>query len=122
MHENFANMGNDNIMRLTVVRDLIAWPKLVRTRPNTAWFRPEGLLLHWSRYIDAGIAAIIVPLSRFIEMDLAEQIAATAWPTLIFLLLLTSVGFGTRKGVWCGCCFFCDVVSGELAIDGVRTC
>ena len=83
MHENFANMGNDNIMRLTVVRDLIAGQSWF----DTTQYRmvpPEGLLLHWSRYIDAGIAAIIVPLSRFIEMDLAEQIAATAWPTLIF--------------------------------------
>ena len=96
MHENFANMGNDDIMRLTVVRDLIAGQSWF----DTTQYRmvpPEGLSLHWSRYIDAGIAAIIVPLSRFIEMDLAEQIAATVWPTLIFLLLLTSVGFGTRK-------------------------
>lgn len=95
LHANFATMGNDDIMRLTVVRDLIAgqsWFDITQYR----MVPPEGLSLHWSRYIDAGIAAVILPLSLFFEMDLAEQIAAAVWPTLIMLLILGVVGLGTR--------------------------
>ncbi len=96
LHENFAKMGNDDIMRLTVVRDLIAGQSWF----DTTQYRmvpPEGLSLHWSRYVDAGIAAIILPLSLVFEMDLAEQIAVGIWPTLIFLLTLVVLGFGTRR-------------------------
>ena len=96
LHENFAKMGNDDVMRLTVVRDLIAGQSWF----DTTQYRmvpPEGLSLHWSRYIDVGIAAIILPLSLVVEMDLAEQIAVGVWPTLIFLLTLVVLGFGTRR-------------------------
>lgn len=95
-HENFAKMGNDDIMRLTVVRDLIAGQSWF----DTTQYRivpPEGLSLHWSRYIDACIAAIILLLSLLVEMDLAEQIAVGIWPTLVFLLTLVILGLGTRR-------------------------
>jgi hypothetical protein len=96
MQDNFATMGNDDVMRLSVVRDLIAgqpWFDTMQYR----MVPPEGLSLHWSRYIDAGIAAIILPLSWIMPMELAEQIAATVWPTLIMLLTLIVVAFGTRR-------------------------
>lgn len=96
LHDNFAKMGNDDIMRLTIVRDLIAGQSWF----DTTQYRmapPDGLSLHWSRYIDAGIAAIVLPLSLMVEMDLAEQIAVGIWPTLIFLLTLAVLGFGTCR-------------------------
>lgn len=96
MHENFARNGSDDIMRLVSVRDWLAgqgWydPMQYRLMP------PEGVLMHWSRFIDAGIAAIILPLTLFVPMDTAEQIAATIWPTLIMLVTLMVIGFGTRR-------------------------
>lgn len=104
LQENFATKGNDDIMRLVTVRDWLA---------GQGWFDstqyrilpPEGMPLHWSRYIDAGIAAIILPLTLFVPMELAEQIAVTIWPTLIFILNLFVIAYGTRRlfGTWAAC-------------------
>ena len=96
LHENFAISGNDDIMRLLTVRDWIAgqsWYDVNQYR----FLPPEGLPLHWSRYIDVGIAAIIVPLSYFMPMDLAEQIVVAVWPTLILIITVLVIGFGTQR-------------------------
>lgn len=94
--EDRTGMGNDNIMRLLTVRDWIAgqgWYDVVQYR----LLPPEGVSLHWSRYIDVGIAAIILPLSLFFPMETAELLAATIWPTLILILIIFVIGFGTRR-------------------------
>lgn len=96
MHGSFAGRDNDDIMRLLTVRDWIAgqgWYDVVQYR----LLPPEGVPLHWSRYIDVGIAAIIVPFSWFLPMETAEQIAAILWPTLILLLTIFVIGFGTQR-------------------------
>jgi hypothetical protein len=104
MADNFATMDNDDILRLVMVRDLIAgqgWFDLTQYR----LLPPAGVVMHWSRYIDAGIAAMIVPLSGLVGMDRAEQLAVTLWPTLIFGLSLLVIGYGTRRvfGSWPAC-------------------
>ena len=96
LEERFAGMGNDDILRLTLVQDLIG---------GQGWFDqsqyrmvpPEGLPIHWSRYIDAGIAALIIPLAWFLPMADAELIGAMLWPTLILLVTVAVVAFGTRR-------------------------
>lgn len=96
MHENFATMDNDDILRLVMVRDLIAGQGWF----DTTQYRllpPDGVALHWSRYIDLGVAAIIVPLSRLMPMDTAEQLAVTIWPTLVFIIHVLVVAYGTRR-------------------------
>lgn len=96
MHGNFVPGGNDDIMRMLTVRDWIAgqgWYDVTQYR----LLPPDGVSLHWSRYVDVGIAAIIVPLSWFFPMDMAELLAATIWPTLILLLTIFVVGFGTQR-------------------------
>lgn len=96
MEANFSTMGNDDVTRLLMVRDWIAGQSWY----DTTQYRiapPEGVSIHWSRYIDVGIAAIILPLSVFLPMETAEQIAATVWPTLIFVITLLVMGFGTRR-------------------------
>jgi len=96
LHENFVTKGNDDIMRLMSVRDWLAgqgWYDVAQYR----LVPPEGVDLHWSRYIDLGIAAIILPLSMFMSMDMAEQIAVTVFPTLVLLITLCVMGFGTRR-------------------------
>jgi asparagine N-glycosylation enzyme membrane subunit Stt3 len=104
MHENFATMDNDDILRLVMVRDWIGgqgWFDMTQYR----LLPPEGVVMHWSRYIDVGIAAIIVPLSWLVPMDTAEQLAVTIWPTLVFILTVLIIGFGTRRifGTWAAC-------------------
>ncbi|MGJ8588633.1 MAG: hypothetical protein ACSHXW_10800 [Yoonia sp.] len=96
MEENFISMGNDDILRLVMVRDWLAGQSWF----DTTQYRlmpPEGVLIHWSRYIDAGIAAFIVPFSYFLPMEKAELIGAAIWPTVIFILLLLVIGYGTKR-------------------------
>lgn len=102
--ENFSQQGNDDILRLMVVRDFIdgqGWHDVVQYRI----LPPDGMPLHWSRYIDAGIAAIIVPLSYFFPMPIAELLGATIWPTLIQCFAVAIVGYCTQRlfGTVAGC-------------------
>ncbi|WP_342069203.1 hypothetical protein [Yoonia algicola] len=96
MEENFISMGNDDIMRLVMVRDWLAGQSWF----DTTQYRlmpPEGVLIHWSRYIDAGIAAFIVPFSYFMPMERAELIGTAIWPTVILILTLLVIGYGTKR-------------------------
>ena len=96
MEDNFISMGNDDMMRLVMVRDWLAGQGWF----DTTQYRlmpPEGVLIHWSRYIDAGIAAFIVPFSYFMPMEKAELIGAAIWPTFIFILILLVIGYGTKR-------------------------
>ena len=96
MQDNFATMDNDDILRLVMVRDFIAgqgWFDMTQYR----LLPPQGVVMHWSRYIDAGIAAIIVPLSWLVPIETAEQLAVTIWPTAILGLTVLVIGYGTRR-------------------------
>ncbi len=96
MAENFAAMDNDDIMRMVMVRDWLAGQSWF----DTTQYRlmpPEGVLIHWSRYIDAGIALFIVPFSYIMPMEDAELVGAVLWPTVIFVLTLLVIGFGTKR-------------------------
>ncbi|MEO1639620.1 MAG: hypothetical protein AAFU41_10290 [Pseudomonadota bacterium] len=119
MLQNFAEQGNDDILRLVMVRDWLAGQGWF----DTTQYRlvpPDGVVIHWSRYIDAGIAALIVPLSVFMPMGQAELIAVAIWPTLIMIITLTLVAFGTRHifGTVAACfailCFTFWPVTGDL--------
>ena len=104
MQDNFATMDNDDILRLVMVRDFIAgqgWFDMTQYR----LLPPQGVVMHWSRYIDAGIAAIIVPLSWLVPIETAEQLAVTIWPTAILGLTVLVIGYGTRRvfGAWPAC-------------------
>lgn len=87
---------NDDLMRLVVIRDWLA---------GQGWFDhqqyrvlpPEGISLHWSRYIDAGIAAILVPASWLLPQAEAELLAVTLWPVLLACLMILVTGLGTAR-------------------------
>ncbi|WP_100368386.1 hypothetical protein [Yoonia maricola] len=94
--QGFASFGNDDVMRMLSVRDWVAgqgWYDVAQYR----LLPPEGVPLHWSRYIDVGIAALIVPFSLIFPMDVAEMVAATLWPTLIMIIHVLAVAFGTQR-------------------------
>ncbi|KJZ21272.1 hypothetical protein [Loktanella sp. S4079] len=96
LYESYGNKGNDDIMRLLSVRDWLAgqaWYDVAQYR----LLPPDGVSLHWSRYIDFGIALFIVPLSWILPMPVAEIVAAGIWPTMIQIIALICVGFGTRR-------------------------
>lgn len=78
----------DNAMRLAQVRDLAAgqgWFDTTQYRVNPA---DGGGLMHWSRFIDAQLFAVIAVLRLFAEPAAAERWAVAIYPLLLILPLL----------------------------------
>lgn len=78
-----ADGDNDSVLRLTQIRDLMAgqsWFDLTQYRLG-----PEGgVLMHWSRLVDAPIAGLIMLAKGFgASQQLSEMIAMTAWPAML---------------------------------------
>lgn len=81
-----AGGDNDSLLRLVEVRDMLAgqgWFDLHQYRMG-----PEGgFVMHWSRLVDAPLAAIILAASALTgSMAMAEAIAQVLWPSLLFCL------------------------------------
>ncbi|MEQ8897008.1 MAG: hypothetical protein RID23_07925 [Roseovarius sp.] len=94
--DTLAMSDNDDIMRFLSVRALLdgqAWYDMTQYR----MLPPAGLDLHWSRYVDAPIAALVWMAAQVVPMAQAEAVALVAWPTLLFLLLLLATGFTARR-------------------------
>lgn len=86
----FDAMSTDDAMRLVEVRDLLAgqsWFDLTQHRLDP----PQGSLMHWSRLIDAPIAALILMLRPLLGGAAAEQAALMLWPTLLLAAALALV-------------------------------
>jgi hypothetical protein len=82
----FDAMSTDDAMRLVEVRDLLAgqsWFDLVQHRLD-----PPGIPMHWSRLVDAPLAALILLLRPFVGPDRAEAITLVLWPSLLLLATL----------------------------------
>jgi hypothetical protein len=86
----FDAMATDDAMRLVEVRDLLAgqaWFDLTQHRLDP----PQGSLMHWSRLIDAPIAALILLLRPLLGVAAAEQATLVLWPTLLLAAALALV-------------------------------
>ncbi len=71
-----ALLDTDSAMRLVEVRDLLAgqpWFDMTQRRMNV----PDGLVMHWSRLVDA-------PLALLVRLSGSESFAMAAWPLLLF--------------------------------------
>lgn len=53
--------------------------------------------MHWSRYIDAGIAAILVPASWILPPDQAVLATVILWPSLLAALMVLVIGHGAGR-------------------------
>jgi hypothetical protein len=86
----------DDSMRLVEVRDFLAgqnWFDLHQYRLG-----PDGgTLMHWSRLIDAPIAALILMFSQFMPVATAEAAAALAWPLLLVIPMMISAGLASYR-------------------------
>ena len=82
-------------MRLQQVRDWLAGQSWFDTRQYRV-LPPEGISMHWSRNIDAGIAAILVPASWLLSPTGAEHAAVILWPTLLGALMVLVIGHSNR--------------------------
>jgi len=74
---------NDSLLRLVEIRDLMAgqgWFDLHQYRMGP----PGGFVMHWSRLVDAPIAALILVGTAITGSSTAgESFALLAWPTLL---------------------------------------
>ncbi|MGQ2932090.1 MAG: hypothetical protein ACT6Q3_16585, partial [Sphingopyxis sp.] len=86
----------DDALRLVQVRDLIAgqsWFDTTQYRINP----PSGGLMHWSRLIDAQIAALILMLEPLIGRAAAEQWVVALYPPLLLLPLFLAIALVLRR-------------------------
>src|SRR5687767_5088328 len=82
----FYSQDPDSVMRLVQVRDLLAgqgWFDLVQHRLAP----PDGVLMHWSRLIDAPLAGLVLIGDLFGH---GEAFALVAWPLLLLLGMMAS--------------------------------
>jgi hypothetical protein len=93
----------DNAMRLIRVRDMLAgqaWFDPMQYRLNP----PEGVPIHWARWIDGALAAPIALLAPVFGQQSAEIVIAFAWPLgllAIFMVLVVRIcgEIGERDGL-----------------------
>ncbi|WP_299641548.1 hypothetical protein [uncultured Ruegeria sp.] len=110
--------GSDDVMRWVVVQDLLQ---------GQGWFNsqqyrlgPEGgTLMHWSRLIDAPIALLYGTFGLVLPPDMALQVTAFVWPSLLAGLTLwafavTGSVLGAREGA------VSALVVGVLALEHSR--
>jgi uncharacterized membrane protein len=87
----------DDAMRMAQVRDLLAgqgWWDLTQYRVNPAG---GGVLMHWSRLVDAPLAAGILILKPLFGQAMAERIVMAAWPPLLGAALCVACALGYRN-------------------------
>lgn len=86
----------DDAMRLLSVRSLLggqSWFDMTQYRV----LPPEGISLHWSRYLDAPLAGLLWVFSTIMKPALAERIVAALWPLGLFVAYLALVGSTARR-------------------------
>src|ERR1700682_3108873 len=91
----FDAMSTDDAMRLVEVRDWIAgqgWFDLFQYRLD-----PPGTSMHWSRVIDAPLAALILLLRPLLGTHGAEAVTLFLWPMLLFAAVLALVAAIARQ-------------------------
>lgn len=86
----------DDLIRLTMWRDWLAGQDWFDTRQYRL-LPPEGVSLHWSRYVDLGLALIFWPLQLIWPADQAEIATLLIWSGLIYALFLVLVGWGSQR-------------------------
>ncbi|ALN71394.1 hypothetical protein [Aureimonas sp. AU20] len=88
---DYVGADNDDAMRLVEVRDFLAgqgWFDLMQYRLGL----PPGVLMHWSRLVDAPIAALIRAFATLFDRERAEALALAAWPLSLTLPVLAAFG------------------------------
>lgn len=92
----FLASGSDSLFRLVTVRDWLSGQGWF----DTTQYRlmpPEGVSMHWSRYVDAPIGGLILFFGLFMAPGQAEMLAVAVWPTLLLLILIAVIVVGARR-------------------------
>lgn len=92
----FLAADGDDQMRLVQVRDWLGgqgWFDLRQYRV----LPPEGISMHWSRYLDAGIAAVLTLAAQFLPMPTAELATLILWPSLLACGMVLVLAHGATR-------------------------
>jgi hypothetical protein len=93
---DYVGIDPDDAMRLVEVRDLLGgqgWFDLHQYRLG-----PDGgTLMHWSRLIDAPIAALITLYGWLLAPQAAEAAALATWPLLLIVPLIASTALASYR-------------------------
>ncbi|WP_237152724.1 hypothetical protein [Oryzibacter oryziterrae] len=106
----------DAMMRMTEVRELLAgqgWYNMNEAR----LMPPLGMISHWSRYIDAPLAGMILALEPFVGRSQAELLTLNLWPPFLFLPFAAGViAVARRFGGWtaAGCALLLTALSPQV--------
>lgn len=94
---DYVGLDNDDTVRLLEVRDLLngqGWFDLHQYRLGM----DGGTLMHWSRFVDLPIAALIRFFSLFASSDVqAEALALMVWPLFTAVVFVASAGLAGRR-------------------------
>ncbi|WP_112313233.1 hypothetical protein [Pseudogemmobacter bohemicus] len=96
LDERILTADSDDLLRMVMVRDWLAGQSWFDTQQYRI-LPPEGISIHWSRYIDAALGGIIWLGGLWVAMPVAEQIAMVIWPTLLLCLLLALNGVAALR-------------------------
>ena len=91
-----SNGDNDDIMRFLSVRSWMqgqSWFDMTQYRV----LAPEGISLHWSRYIDLMIAAFVSAFSLIVPLETAEALTLVIWPLTLFAVLVLVTALSGRR-------------------------
>jgi hypothetical protein len=95
-YSDYVGPDNDDAMRLVEVRDLLrgqGWFDMMQYRLGPS----PGTLMHWSRFVDLPIAALISFFGLFLAPRMAEATALFVWPVVLSLPVLYFIGLGARR-------------------------
>lgn len=111
----------DDAVRLLSVRELMA---------GASWFdttlprigAPEALVSHWSRLVDAPLAAMMLGLRPFLGTEGAEIAVRAMWPVLLFVGLACLIARAAHRlgGVWATAFATLLVASSAIALTQFR--
>lgn len=90
------NADGDDQMRLVQVRDWLAGQGWYDTRQYRV-LPPEGIPMHWSRYVDAGIAGVLSVVALILPADQAELMTVILWPCLLAVLMVLVLAHGSQR-------------------------
>lgn len=88
--------GNDDMLRLQQVRDLMAGQNWFNT-DQSRFLTPEGGDIHWSRLPDIFLSAIIMVLHPLLGADGAEKAALILWPLSLMAVTLAGAAMALHR-------------------------
>lgn len=92
----FLAGDGDNQMRLVQVRDWLAGQGWFDVRQYRV-LPPEGISMHWSRYLDFGIAAMLKGVALVLPMPTAELATLILWPSFLACLMVLVLVHGNTR-------------------------